>query len=45
MELNPARAVRRFQHAVDLVRFIRQEHGDYFGIGMSCFGIEHVYCL
>ncbi len=22
-----------FSHAVDLVRFIRQEHGDFFGIG------------
>lgn len=25
--------VSRFAHAVDLVKFIRKEHGDYFGIG------------
>lgn len=28
---------KRFQHAIDLIRYIRAKHGDYFCIGMAGF--------
>ena len=31
-----------FQHAVDLVKFIRKEHGDYFSICVSGYWLEKV---
>jgi methylenetetrahydrofolate reductase (NADPH) len=31
----------RFQHAADLVRFIREEHGDYFCIGVAGYPEGH----
>lgn len=33
-----------FGHAVDLVRFIRQEHGDYFGICVAGYPEGHIDC-
>ncbi|KAI8974744.1 methylenetetrahydrofolate reductase-domain-containing protein [Pilobolus umbonatus] len=34
----------RFTHAVDLVRYIRQEYGDYFCIGVAGYPEGHVDC-
>jgi methylenetetrahydrofolate reductase (NADPH) len=31
-----------FSNAVDLVRFIRKEYGDFFGIGVACYPEGHV---
>eukprot|EP00808_Paulinella_micropora_P006516 g49019.t1 len=33
-----------FAHAVDLVKFIRQEHGDYFGIAVAGYPETHLEC-
>ena len=32
----------RFRHAIDLVRFIREEHGDYFGVGVAGHPEGHI---
>lgn len=33
-----------FEHAVDLVKFIRQEYGDYFGIAVAGYPEGHIAC-
>jgi len=33
-----------FEHAIDLVKYIRREHGDYFGIGVAGYPEKHVDC-
>lgn len=32
---------RRFKHAVDLIRYIREQHGDYFCIGAAAYPEGH----
>jgi len=33
-----------FEHAIDLVKYIRKEHGDYFGIAVAGYPEGHVDC-
>jgi len=33
-----------FEHAIDLVNYIRREYGDYFGIGVAGYPEKHVDC-
>lgn len=39
--LDPSDAADEFQHADDLVRYIRKEHGDFFCIGVAGYPTPH----